>query len=136
MRDKRNSTRIRKGASAVEFAIVAPVFFLFVLAIIELGRMVMLEQMIVNASREGARAAVLENATADDVENTVLDRLSSFNTSNVDVEINPSNPASAGFGDPIEVTVSIPFADVSLLAPFFANDRDITGSTTMRCESY
>ncbi|TFG81694.1 MAG: pilus assembly protein, partial [Chromatiales bacterium] len=46
------------GTAAVEFAIVAPVFFLFVFGLIELGRIVMVQQALTNAAREGCRTAV------------------------------------------------------------------------------
>ncbi len=55
--------RQRRGAAAVEFAIVAPVFFLLVFGMIEYGRMVMVEQVLTNASREGARVGVLDPPT-------------------------------------------------------------------------
>ncbi len=51
----------------MEFAVVAPVFLLLVFGMIEYGRMVMVQQVITNASREGARVAVLDGSTAVDV---------------------------------------------------------------------
>ena len=45
----------RLAAAAVEFAVVAPVFLLLVFGMIEYGRMVMVYQILTNASREGAR---------------------------------------------------------------------------------
>ncbi len=48
----------RCGAAAVEFAIVAPVFFLLVIGMIEIGRALMVQQVLINASRVGARQAV------------------------------------------------------------------------------
>ena len=44
----------RRGAAATEFAIVAPVFFLMVIGFIEFGRALMVQQVLVNASRVGA----------------------------------------------------------------------------------
>ena len=54
----------RFGAAAVEFAIVAPLFFLLVFGMVEFGRMVMIQQVLTNGSREGARKAVLDGATS------------------------------------------------------------------------
>src|SRR5206468_2029837 len=59
--------RKRGAAAAVEFALVAPVLLLFVLGIIEFGRLMMVEQILTNAAREGARRAVMANATQSDV---------------------------------------------------------------------
>ncbi len=45
----------------VEFAIVAPIFFLLIFGMIEFGRVVMVQQLLTNASREGARLGVLND---------------------------------------------------------------------------
>ncbi len=45
----------RLGAAAVEFAIVAPLFFMLVFGCIEFGRALMVQQILTNASRVGAR---------------------------------------------------------------------------------
>ena len=59
----------------VEFALVAPVFFLLVFGMIEYGRMVMVQQILTNASREGARLAVLDGITTGNVTAAVSDYL-------------------------------------------------------------
>ena len=45
---KRGQRVSRRGVAAVEFALVAPVFFLVVLGIIEFGRMAMVQQVLAN----------------------------------------------------------------------------------------
>jgi Flp pilus assembly protein TadG len=57
-----SNKRSRRGAAAVEFAIVAPVFFLLALGLVEIGRMVMLQQSLTNAAREGCRVAGLASS--------------------------------------------------------------------------
>lgn len=49
------SFRKQRGAAAVKFAASAPVFVLLLFGMIEFGRMVMVQQMLTNATREGAR---------------------------------------------------------------------------------
>jgi Flp pilus assembly protein TadG len=51
--------KCQKGASAVEFAIVLPLLLAFVFGIIEFGILLYDKAVITNASREGARTAVL-----------------------------------------------------------------------------
>ena len=53
----------RWGVAATEFAIVAPVFLLLVIGILELGRALMVQQVLINASRVGARQAITLGAT-------------------------------------------------------------------------
>jgi Flp pilus assembly protein TadG len=51
--------RTDRGASAVEFAIVLPVLFLVIAGIVDFGRYFFTQIQVTNASREGARAAVV-----------------------------------------------------------------------------
>lgn len=130
------SRRSRRGASAVEFAVVAPVFFLVVLGIVEFGRMIMVQQVLTNAAREGARVAVLDSATTARVENRVNDYLSSANLSGVSITITPNPPNSAGFDEPVIVRVDVPFAAVSVLSkPFLAGATNLTAQSIMRRET-
>lgn len=50
--------RRHAGQSMVEFAVLAPIFFLLLLGTIDLGRAVYVYNAISNAAREGARAGV------------------------------------------------------------------------------
>lgn len=61
----------RRGASVVEFALVAPVFFMLMIGIIEVGRALMIQQVLINASRVGARQAALLNTTSTAVTGAV-----------------------------------------------------------------
>jgi Flp pilus assembly protein TadG len=125
----------RRGAAAVEFAIVLPVFVILVFGMIEYGRMVMVQQVITNASREGARTAVLDGATTTSVQAAVTSYLTDAKISGGTANVNPS-PASAGSGDPITVTVNIPFSAVSWLpSPMYLGGKTLSASTTMRRES-
>ena len=126
----------RRGASVVEFAIVAPIFFLLIMGIIEYGRMVMVQQIITNASREGARYAVLDGSTSATVTTTVETYLTNVAISGATVTVTPNSIGSAAFGDPVEVTVDIPFSKVSWLpTPLFLNTSKLTASTVMRRET-
>ena len=57
------SCQPRPAGERVEFALVAPIFFALILGIIEFGRMLMVQQILVNAAREGARASILPGET-------------------------------------------------------------------------
>ncbi len=49
-----------RGASAVEFALILPLLVFFIFGIIEFGFYVYNHQVITNASREGARAGIVQ----------------------------------------------------------------------------
>jgi Flp pilus assembly protein TadG len=133
--------RNRQGAAAVEFAVVAPVFFLLVFGMIEFGRAIMVQQVIINASREGARLAVLDSTTptASTVISTVKTYLQNGGVSSASaiVTINPTEPTTAGYGQPVTVTVQIPFSSVSWLPKpiFLSTTTNLTASTVMRRET-
>ncbi len=126
----------RRGAALVEFAIVSPILFLLVFGMIEYGRMVMVQQIITNASREGARLGVLDGTSTSDVQTAVTDYLAGASVSGADITVDPSPPDSAGFGEPVTVTVSVPFNQVSWLpTPLFIGGKTLQSSTVMRRES-
>ena len=132
----RSYRRQRRAAAAVEFAIVAPVFFLLILGMVEYGRMVMVQQVITNASREGARQAVLDGTTTAEVTATVTAYLTNGSISGATITVAPNPPTNAEFGDPVTVTVSIPFSQVSWLpSPMYLGGKTLTASTVMRRES-
>lgn len=122
----------RRGAAAVEFALVAPLFFMLVMGMVEYGRMIMVQQVITNASREGARRAVLDNATTADVQSLVQDYLENGAVEGATVTVSPSPPSSAAAGDAVTVSVSIPFEDVSWLpGAFYLNETTLNADTVM-----
>ena len=126
----------RRGAAAVEFAVVAPVFFLLVFGMIEYGRMVMVQQILVNASREGARKAVLDGSENADVVAVVNQYLQSGSINGATITVTPTNPQDAQFGDPVSVTVSVGFDQVSWLpSPMYLGGRTLSATTVMRRES-
>lgn len=127
----------RRGASAVEFAIVAPLFFLLIFGMFEFGRMIMVQQLMTNAARSGSRVAVIDGATSSGVISTVKDYLEggSVDADSLTVTVDPSNLASTDTGDAITVQVSVPYDDVSWLpAPWFLSGETLTADCTMRRE--
>jgi Flp pilus assembly protein TadG len=128
--------RYRRAAAVVEFAVVAPVFLLLVFGMIEYGRMVMVYQVITNASREGARTAVLDGATTTSVTTAVNNYLTAGAVSGATVTVSPNPPSGAQNGDPVTVTVSIPFSQVSWLpSPMYLGSKTLSCATVMRRES-
>ena len=64
---KRQSTK-RRGASAVEFALVAPVVLIFVLGLLEWSRFEMVRQVSASATFNAVREGTLPGATTTDME--------------------------------------------------------------------
>jgi Flp pilus assembly protein TadG len=107
----------RKGVAAVEFALVAPIFFLLVFGLIEFGRIMMVQQSLTNAAREGNRVAILPTTkNGADVEAAMRDYLQSVmanaNTDEVRVSV-PGNLDTVASGATLTVSVEVDYLDVS-----------------------
>lgn len=147
------------GASAVEFAIVLPLFLIFVFGIIEFGIIMYNKAMVTNASREGARFGILyidpapedaalftavKGKVADkldtDMDNLDKSRLISLGSSpgmQIDVAFKPS-----GTKEYLEVKVEYEYAFLIMhvlwsLIPGLSEGSgslDLSSTTTMRME--
>ena len=108
----------RKGVAAVEFAFVAPVFFLLVLGFVETGRMLMIQQSLTNGAREGCRMAVMGTTTSSSsVDSAVRDYLQSVTSkANNPAKLRvtaPTNLANCPSGTSLKVGVEVNYADVT-----------------------
>src|SRR5262245_28362143 len=127
-----------RGAATVEFALVAPVLLILVLGMIEFGRMMMVEQIVINGAREGARKAILPGATTANTNDTIDAYMANNGISGYTRQISP-DPATAAAGTPVTVTVSVPYRNVSWLqieAVRWLANATLTSSVEMRKEEY
>lgn len=60
----RHHRRSSRGQALVEFALIAPLFILALMSVIEFGRAVYTIQILNNAAREGARYAIVHGASS------------------------------------------------------------------------
>jgi len=122
--------------ATVEFAIIAPLFFMLVLGCIELGRALMVQQILTNASRTGARDAVTLSGTQASAIAAASDFAEGASVGGIAVTVTP-NPSTASSGDMITVTVTVPYANVTWVpAPWFMDGKTLTASSVMRKEGF
>lgn len=129
----------RRGASAVELALVAPVLVTLLLGMIEVARLGMVAQMLTTAAREGCRVAALDGMTQADVQARIDAVLGGSGISVGTVAPTCSSSSytwtSAPRGTAITVSLSVPYSQVSWLkAPGFISDVTISASATMSSE--
>ena len=130
--------RQRRGATVVEFALVAPVMFLFIFGIFEFGRMMMVQQAVTNAAREGCRkASLVTTINSTDVDTVVRNVMESViadasNTAKVRVNVTPTNMASLTSGTPVSVDVEVSYSDVSWPP---GGLLDVVGNPVIRAEA-
>jgi len=135
---RQRTAKERHGAAAVEFALVAPLFILMVFGILEYGRMVMVQQVLTNAVREGARAAVLDGATIAGVRTSVNNYLTQASVPAATVNVNDGvEPSALQQGAPVTVTAQLAFGQVSWLPSpmYISKTRQLQASCVMRREA-
>ncbi len=99
------------GAAAVEFAILLPVFVLLVLGMIEFGLLIWRQEILTNASREGARAGIVSGNPRPS-EGDIIAVVSTYLSS---AGIDPSiltisvNGAEGSSGESLTVLVQYPY---------------------------
>ncbi len=126
----------RHGAAAVEFAIVAPLFFMLIIGCIEFGRALMVQQVLTNSSRVGARRAITLNATESEAITAASEFAAGAAVTGATVSVAP-DPGAAAAGDMISVTVSVPFNNVSWIpAPWFMGGATLDATSVMRKEGF
>lgn len=132
-------TTCRKGAAAVEFAIVLPILVLLVGGIIEFGIVLYNQQVITNGSREGARAAINPlpaKLTGDQIKQIVVNycnnRLISFGTNSF--TLSNVTVVNAGASEGVDVTVTADYSYQFLLPKIInlGNTKQLSSITTMR----
>jgi Flp pilus assembly protein TadG len=131
---------IRRATSTVEFALVAPVFFLLVLGIVEIGRACMVTELLTEAARRACRQGVLEGTSSGTIQQTASDYLTSVGingeTANVYVNDAPAgstNVSAMPAYTEITVVVTVPIANVAW-TPIWFVPGNLSGQYTMRRE--
>jgi Flp pilus assembly protein TadG len=135
--------KMDRGSTLVEFSLVAFMFIMILLGVVEMGRMVLVYTTVANAARAGARYAIVHGGdrTGSGVNGpsgpgsttqiqTVVQNFASaglVNVSNLNVNVTYPNGANTA-GSPVSVTVSYTYDP---LIPFFSTLLNTTiGSTS------
>jgi len=136
----KSSRRLRSGVAAVEFALVAPVFLLFVFSLFEFGRMLMVQQALTNAARQGCRkAAIATTLNTSNVDQAVRDFLKSVTSKAIDPAIVrvtvPPNLANCPAGSELTVAVEVDYRDVTWIPiGYLGLDAKLRAAQTARRE--
>lgn len=122
----------RTGAVTVEFALVAPILFLFIFGIIEFARLNMLRNTIENAAYEGARRGIVPGATISAIEARAREELGIININNASIDV---TPAVIETNTPeISVTVSVPLSGAGWLFQLSQRSSVMSRSITLKRE--
>jgi Flp pilus assembly protein TadG len=97
--------RLRAGTASVEFAIVLVLLVPMLIGVWEIGRLVNIQQRVVNAAREGARQASTGEKTTAEVKQFVLDYLKVAGITKITKQASTADDVKAGGKVYVEVKV-------------------------------
>lgn len=132
----RNKKSKERGAVAVEFALILPIFLMLILGIVEFGRAFSIQVSMAEGAREAARYMAIHYATESDAEDTARERAlfaanPIANLQPGDVDITACMP-----GDNTVVTITAAtdyLTGLPSLLPFLPDIMNISARGVMRC---
>lgn len=124
----------RRGATVVEFAVVAPIFFTLLFATIEFATLSTIRNTCNNAAYEAARVLVVPGAVAADGQTEAERIMAIVGVDSLTVTVDP--PFIDQETQDITVRIDVPYAQNAILIPVFTGDVVLTSEFTLRTERY
>lgn len=128
----------RPALATLEFALVAPVFFALVLGIIEVGRGLMITNLLNNAARAGCREGILSGKSDSDITSAISTLVSKQGITGhtVSVQVNNvvANASTAQSQDEVTVKVKVPVSQVTWLPGGNFLKGNLSGQYSLRRE--
>jgi Flp pilus assembly protein TadG len=135
-----------RGVTTVEMASVLSVLILFLFGVFEYGRYVMIENVLINAVRDGCRYALVhcQDVTAvADTQAVVRARMAGLDSqlggAAFNIQVFPTNSPAAALNttnpdDPITVSATGTLRALFPALPFIPSSFSMTSATVMVCE--
>lgn len=134
------------GQDLVEYALIFPILFMFLVGIFDLGRVVIYYSILTNAAREGARAGIIYQTDQNDMEAAVDAAVCYYAVGlgigcpNPSVSVSFLDQSGNGRNDHVRVSVSSQFKPVtpfigSLLGLGQGGSLTLNSQSTMRIEN-
>lgn len=130
---EKKSMRDRWGATSVEFALCAPVFFFLVFGGIELSRVNMLIHTVESALLQGARRGIIPGATAEQCRQAAQDVLDIGRIRSSTITVSPTTITETTAS--VSITVSVPLDANGYQASTVFLGKTIMRTATLNRES-
>jgi Flp pilus assembly protein TadG len=136
----------RRGAAAVEMAIILPLLAMMILGLMEYGWVFLKVSQVNMAARQGVRVAVRPDATEADVDAAVENMMATAGMSKVKTQYTltysyapaegePTPGIAAAVAEPVTVEITVNYNKVSLLGPSLVpRPSELHGRGTMAKE--
>jgi len=122
----------RKGVAAVEFAIIANILFILVMASFEIARLNLARNLAQDAAYYAARQVMVPGATDAEAHEEAKRILASMFDRGYQVKIHPLGHEA----ERVTVEVSINLKEVAFFAPMFLPNKSITSVASLKTERY
>lgn len=125
MKNMQRLGRSQKGAAAVEFSLIAMVFFILLIGVLEMGRVLFTWNAAAEATRYGARVAAVCNMNDGAILDRMQDIMPNLEAGNVSVSYLPSGCNKSNCQQVrvsisnFQVTTHIPVVSAVLAVPPF-----------------
>jgi Flp pilus assembly protein TadG len=126
------TSRSRRGAVLVEFAMVMPLIMVITFAMVEISRLMMLQHTADTAAYEGARHAMVPGATAKEAAVAAQEMLDAAGLIDASIFVSPSELLESTAL--ITVRVDVPVAANSWISFFRVGNYDVSSEVTLYCE--
>jgi hypothetical protein len=135
-----------RGQSLVEFAMIAPLFFILVLGIVDFGMGLHSWMTMTNATREGARLAAVHAPSSGSVdcnplpatgsiERKVCDTATNLNADQMTITVINADPEGLSIGEEVSVQIDYNYELIMPLTGFMdLSTLSLTSTTKMRLE--
>lgn len=127
----------KKGSVMVEFALVLPIFLLLMVGLVEFSRVLMVQQAIINAAREGARAGSIYITDADATTNGTTVSQNYLTWSGIDADLATVTPTLTTTGGLPALQIQVNYNYDSMLTGFIPGIPDtlvLSATAIMRRE--
>lgn len=128
---KKSKSARERGQALAEFALILPVFLALVLATLDMGRVILANQMVANAAREGARYASVHGATPLGCDGSAQRPCAATTASKATIAAYTSSQAIAG-GSSISVAVCYSSVSVQSSNDACSGSTDSAGAANSR----
>ena len=122
----------RRGSALVEFSVVAPLLFSTIFLFVELDRYVFAINAMEEAARTGCRLSIVNGAKLDDVEEGMRQVLATAGIEIYTATDSPELDSTFEQGDPVTVTITAAYQDVSWLPALrYLGNQTIEATSTL-----
>ena len=128
------ASRNSRGVTAVEFAVVVPVFFILLFACFEFSIIGTIRSTSHNAAYEAARILVVPGAKSADGVTEAKRILSIIGVDTLNVTVTPTTITYTT--QSVTVDIDIPYAQNAVFTPWFVGNVTLKSTCTLNTERY